>query len=698
MSRVRSLVFAGCFAAAAVYAEQRAEPVSRITSANINGASSAPIPPSSAAASPGAPASPLGSIPKAATAPGDSGFTPTWETQKHARTFLLGIPAPRGQIVDRNGEALAQTRVSYNLGISFPTPLTFTDDQALRFAQQEVLRARAIIGRPISLTQDQVLKHYKNRGIVPMIIAQDLKQPELEAFNREKPGNLTLQPLYLRFYPNGPLACHIVGYTGREGKLAEKPMENNDLLWPNAKGAEGLEETFDQQLQGKIGQLNMSFDATGKKASEQISIPPQPGYNVITTLDLNIQRLCEEAMAKAGKRGAIVILDPNTGDVLAMASWPSYNPNLFIPNISQEAYDTLNNDPDKPLYPRAFRATYPPGSTFKVVVGLAALDSGKISADDEFSCPGSMEIGNLTFRNWQKKDSGSMNFVGALMRSCDTWFYQVGIKIGARPIYEYAQQVGLGAKTGIPLNSEAEGRIPSDDYMLRVHRRKMGSGDLANFSIGQGDVEVTPLQLAQAMGAVGMQGGLRQTRLVQQVQSIDGQIVTAYDVRIKNQLPIDKETMSNIRRGMIDVVTGGGGTAHQARLDNVEVAGKTGTAQWGPKNKERTAAWFAGFVPADNPRYAFAVVCEGDAGQTEFHGGTIAAPIVGKVMRELFKGEKPQKKHKKSDEEDTSSDNGDNSDDADATPHHRVREDAPPTPRPAPPKPANVPFWKKWFQ
>ena len=174
--------------------------------------------------------------PKAALAPGDAGFTPTWETQKHARTYLLGIPAPRGQIVDRNGEPLAQTRVSYNLAMSFPTPLNFSDQEVIRFAQQQVMRARSITGRPISLTQEQVLKHYKNRGIVPMQIAQDLKPPELEAFHHDHSEYLTLFPVYQRFYPNGPLAAHIVGYTGHEGRLRDGPIENNELLWPNAEG------------------------------------------------------------------------------------------------------------------------------------------------------------------------------------------------------------------------------------------------------------------------------------------------------------------------------------------------------------------------------------------------------------------------------------------------------------------------------
>jgi penicillin-binding protein 2 len=619
-----------------------------------------PIPRAQAVASTGASSSvPLPSAPapaKPGLTQGDTGFTPTWETQKHAQTFLLGIPAPRGQIVDRNGNPLAQTRVSYNLAIAFPTPLTFSEAEVLAFTQKQILVARGITGRMISLPQELVLKHYKNRGIVPLVITQDLKQSETESFNRARPDSLVLLPVYQRTYPNDSLAGHIIGYAGRAGRIADGVIQNNELLWPNAEGREGLEQTFDDQLQGKIGQYNISFDATGKKASEQISIPPQPGYNVVTTLDLPLQRLCEQVLEKGVKRGALVIIDPNNGDILAMASWPSINPNAFIPNISTEAFKALQDDPQIPLLPRAYRSAYPPGSTFKVAVALAALQEGVITTDDEFSCPSALEIGHMTFRNWKHTDSGSLNFADALTQSCDTWFYQVGIKTGAKKMGDWAVRLGFGARTGIPLGSEADGRIPTDEFMRKVHGRKMLDGDLANFSIGQGDVLVTPLQMAQAMATIGNGGTFYQTRLVKQVQSIDGQIVTAYSVRAREQLDINPKILKEIKRAMVAAVSSRMGTAGRASVPGVKVAGKTGTAQWGPKNKERTAAWFAGFAPADKPKYAFAAIYESDVSNAQVHGGTVAAPLVGKVLREVFKGEpkedKKKKKKKAEEEED----------------------------------------------
>src|SRR5205085_1390656 len=224
----------------------------------------------------------------------------------------------------------------------------------------------------------------------------------------------------------------------------------------------------------------------------------------------------------------------------------------------------------------------------------------------------------------------------ALAESCDTWFYQVGIRSGAGPIIDWAVKLGFGTKCGIPLRGEVEGRVPNDEYMKATHGRKLLNGDIANISIGQGDILVTPLQMAQAVAVVANGGTLYQTRLVQQVQTVDNDIVSAYQVRAKRTLNLSPETLDQVRTGMIDVVNGSGGTAHQASLDSVEVAGKTGTAQWGPKNKERTAAWFTGFLPADEPQFAFAAVYEGEVG-SKVHGGSAAAPMIADVFKQLYK-------------------------------------------------------------
>nr|MBA2586750.1 penicillin-binding protein 2 [Chthoniobacterales bacterium] len=574
--------------------------------------------------------------PEGTASPVEEAIIPTYETQKLARAYVLDIPAPRGEITDRNGVPLAQNKLSYNLAIVFPTPLEFSDAQALSYARERIQLAEKRLTRSLTISDELILRHYHNRGILPLEIAQNLTETQRDELKEKLPKELMLRPIYIRTYPNGKTAGQIIGYSGKTGRNPDGVIDNHEVLWPETEGREGLEQTFNAMLTGQHGQYKITFDKDGRKTSEKIVTPPVPGYTVVTTIDLRLQEMAEKALEAKAKKGAIVILDPNNGDVLAMASWPSYNPNVFIPNISAEKFKTLQDDPDIPLLPRAFRSSYPPGSTFKVAVGMAALESGAVTASDEFQCVPALQVGNVTFHNWKKTDRGALNFVQALTESCDTWFYQVGIKTGAEPILTWAQKLGFGTKSGIPLRGEVDGRLPNDQYMKSTHGRKLLNGDIANLSIGQGDTQVTPLQMAQAMGVIANGGTFYQTRLVQQVQAIDNQIVTAYPVREKRTLDASRSTLEQIHVGMVDVVNSPAGTAHQASLETVEVAGKTGTAQWGPKSKEKTAAWFAGFLPSAKPQYAFAALYEGDVG-SKVHGGSSAGPMIAKIFKEVYK-------------------------------------------------------------
>ena len=585
---------------------------------------------------------------------------PTWNTREDARTLYFNIPAPRGQITDRNGLPLAQSRWGYHLDLNFPVGDEMNDSQVVAFVKQQLVTAQSTLRRPLEITTADVLDHYHNRRMLPMDIATYLTPEEVETV-RAKLANepsLSLRQVYLRFYPNGSSAAHIIGYSGKTGAQAHGPLQPNELLWPDLEGREGLEKTFNEQLTGRPGVLNMTFDGKGNKTSERVVQPPVPGNNVVTTLDLDLQKLCEQTLAKAGRRGAIVFMDPPTGDVLAMASWPSFDPNEFVPSISEANFNKINNDPNIPLIPRAFRASYPAGSTFKIIVGTAALNSKTIAKDDEFTGPSSMYIGNVLFHNWKKTDAGDLNFVQALAQSCDTWFYQVGIKTGPEKIIDYARRFGLGRKTGLPLRDEMAGVVPDSEYMKAHHKRKFYDGDTANLSIGQGDLEVTPIQMCQAMATLANGGTLHQTRLVEQVQTLDNAVASAYAVRARSDVGISDDVFATVKKGMQMVVDHG--TAAQARVPGVDVGGKTGTAQWGAgredKSKSRTAWWFVGFAPVDKPQYAFASLVEGDAGDTR-HSSETAVPLIGKVLREIYKKNKPEhhkKKHSDDDDNDDS--------------------------------------------
>ena len=581
-------------------------------------------------------------------APVDENPKPTWETQKQARTFQLGIPAPRGQITDRNGYPLAQNRLSYNLALQFPTPLDWSDAKVLAFARQHITFAKGFLGRNIGISDQAILVHYHNRGVLPLILIEDLHPEELAAARRGLTSALVLQQAYARIYPNGELASHIIGYTGKEAPLSIRPIENKDLIFPESQGREGIEKAFDYQLKGRPGSLHATYDGEGNKTSERIAQPPVPGDNVITTLDQNLQRICEKVLSENCKRGAIVIIDPWSGEILALASWPQYNPNHFVPVINPEIYRQLSQDPADPLLPRAFRSAYPPGSTFKTIVGLSGFQSGKLTAKDIFSGPTAIDIGNVTFHNWKKFDAGRLNFVEALTQSCNTWFIQAGLKIGATNIIDWTKRLGFGRKTGIPLHAESKGNIPDEE------KRKLLKGDVANMSIGQGVLEITPLQMAQAYGVIASGGQFHQTRLVKQIQGLDNKVVAAYPDRLRDDLQIKPEDLETLRKALIAVTEDGQGTAHLAQVKGTTIAGKTGTAQWGGggnKDKQRTAAWFAGFIPADHPQYAFAALYEGEPGDNSIHGGSHAAPLIGKVFKEVYGSKDAGKSDEKSSDE-----------------------------------------------
>jgi penicillin-binding protein 2 len=584
-------------------------------------------------------------------------LVPSWETQRQAATYALAIPAPRGQITDRNGVPMAQTRVSYNLSVVFPTPFAFTDRQVIDFVNHAVASAQGLTSRTIGFSQEAAVQHYRNRGVISFDIATDLPENEVAKLQGKLPPNLTLRAMYVRIYPQGSVAGQVVGYTGRTSRESTRVLQNNEPLWPESEGREGLEQTFDDQLRGKPGILNLTFDKEGNKTGERIAVPPEPGYNLVTTIDINVQRLAEKILQKRAKRGAIVVIDPNTGEVLALASWPTINPNDFVPSISEEKFKKIESDPNIPMLPRAYRSAYPAGSTFKVFVGVAGFESRTINPTDEFGCPAALEVGNLVFRNWRKSDGGDLNFRQALTQSCNTWFYQVGQKIGARTLVNWAQRLGLGTRTGILLNGEAEGRIPTDSYMLQTYHRRILAGDLANLSIGQGDILISPLQMAQAMATIANGGILYQTRIARQVQTLNNEVVYVYSPRAKDILKLGPVTLEELRQAMMSVVSSANGTGGAAELKNVKVAGKTGTAQWGPKKKERTAAWFAGFAPADAPKYAFAALYESAPGE-QVHGGTAAAPMIGDLLKEIFKAEPPAKTSSHQDESDQMDEDG----------------------------------------
>jgi penicillin-binding protein 2 len=562
----------------------------------------------------------------------------TLSTQKEARTMRLSIPAPRGLIVDRNGVVLAQNRVVFFLALNFPFMSDATPAKILAFAKEKIYAANQILGKKWSIPDDKLLSHYENRRWLPLVFSiEDNISVELSHEDQKKlkplleTGALLLQPAYIRFYPKEDTACHMLGWTGKTRKLPEGPIMDGDPLFEEMEGRQGLELSFDAALKGTPGEINLLFDADGHLLADEVLRRPTPGRTVVTTLDYNLQRHAENALKKHARNGgAMVIMDIRNGNILAMASNPGFNPNEFVFGIRDSRWAELNQDLRAPLLGRAFSSEYPPASTFKLVTALGALESGKVTPSTSYYCGTSLLVGDRYFHNHTKNDEGEMNVITAIKRSCNTWFYQAALDTGADPITNMALRLGFSERVGLPIKGEGKGYVPTNaDH-------KILGGEIANISIGQGTVLATPLQVCQCMAAIGDGVVMRQPLLVKQVQTIGEIIVDAYEPKIRRQVNLNPIAREAVVKGMVAVVSGDGGTGRAAGIKQVQIAGKTGTAQWKPA-KEQNLAWFTGFLPASQPVLSYSVLYEGRPGE-RVSGGGIAAPIVNEVFTKYYEG------------------------------------------------------------
>jgi penicillin-binding protein 2 len=568
---------------------------------------------------------------------------PVSETNdRNARTLFLTIPAPRGQIVDRNGNPLAQCRMAYFLGIQFTLGAGASDSEVLQFAKERMPFINKHLPDGWTIEDQDILAHYKNRRWMPLLAGRPIPTEPTEDARKALPLGVVMIPCYLRWYPNGTTASHLLGEMGRTGGMPTGPIQNGDQLWPFTEGKSGLEKRFEAQLAGTPGKVNIVFSATGEKVSEEIVERPKPGRTIVTSLDLDMQKLVERVLRDRTRRGAMVVMDIQTGDILAMASNPGYDPNLYAFGIRDTDFQALLKNKDNPLLNRAINAKYPPASSFKPMTAFAALESGKVDGSTYFDCTGGMKIGNIWKANWHSADEGPMNVVDAMKRSCNTWFYKAAIEAGATAVTSMAVRFGLGEKTGLCL-PELAGTVPTPEWWRSKHKgANMTHGDLANVAIGQGDVEVTPLQDCAMMAGIGRGTSVPGSRLVQQVQDIDGSITEFFAPEVRKELGLDQENLRLVREGMRAVVEEPDGTGKAASNPYVDVAGKTGTCQWRLDDDGDWIhmAWFAGYIPAKDPQYAYAAIYEGDPGEGSISGGKKVAPLVGDVFDEVYKRKK----------------------------------------------------------
>lgn len=557
--------------------------------------------------------------------------------RRDARTITQKIPAPRGAITDRYGEPLAINQVAYQVALQYRQFENADRDFVIRWARPKIEALQVLVKEVTPKTDEELYDHYRHRRWLPLLLTGQLDEKTARELQSKLPVGLILHPVYRRYYPHQDLAAHILGYTGLAGKLPTGPINQLEPLWEESEGRAGLEKLFDTDLTGDPGVKKLLFDENGNKLLEEQTKRPRPGGTLVTTLDLKWQKLAEETLKKGCRRGAFVVLDVITGEVLVMASRPSFDLNGFIPGIREADFKALQEDPSTPLYGRAFQSAYPPASSFKPIVALAALQNKTVTETSTIYCPAALNIGNAVMKNWSTTPEGSIDVKRAIARSCNTWFYQVGIEVGPHAFLNIARRLGFGERTGLPLIGETQGLVPTDEYMLRVHKRRMLNGDTANLSIGQGSLLASPLQVAQAMAGIANGGALPKLQMIRQVQDVRGSVVSSPAPERRNWIGLDEETLRVVREGMSDVVNGGGGTGRSAGLSFTKLCGKTGTAQWGDPRKKQRLAWFAGFLPLENPRYSFAVLYEGRPGET-VSGGRMAAPMVKRFF-EGIKGD-----------------------------------------------------------
>lgn len=575
------------------------------------------------------------------------------------------IPAVRGEIRDCNGIPLVQNRASYEVDFYLPEMVKAFKRRAKEMRQQvpknpylgtnkygmaekreeeDIIKIvnTAVVPRlqELDLAKDfnakRLQKHFRTNDQIPFTYIEDIDFPTIAKFSEHDVGlpgvDISIKPV--RQYLYGALAAHLLGYVGKPHDIDSQPdARDYNFYQADVEGKSQVEQAMNQYLRGMPGVRVMQRNVKGVIDSEVRVDQPKPGDNVYLTIDARIQFIAEEALRAVG-RGAAVVIDPNNGNILAMASVPSYDPNTFIPSISTKDWDALNDNEADPLVNRAVSA-FPPGSTFKIITAFAGLKKG--IGHSSFTCTGGVTYGNRTMHCWIAEKGGGHGTIGlseALKVSCDSFFYQYGNAAGIDLIDQVAGQLGFGQPSGIEITNEAPGNIPSTNEA----GEKLGQAQTANVSIGQGAVLASPLQMAMAYATVANGGTCYYPRLVDRVLTPDGKpvldaegkpVIPGPRVRSDLRSEFSRDQIEIVRRGLWKVVNEPGGTGGAARLKAIAVAGKTGTAQaWRNKTKD-TIAWFCCFAPYDKPRYALCVMVNGGA-----HGGGVAAPIATRIIEE----------------------------------------------------------------
>ncbi len=595
------------------------------------------------------------------------------ENQKAQAFRTVRIPAVRGKIQDRHGATLAENRPSYNVSLyldelrgqfkeewarSRPKGKTTRAERAVMEAEARyrvvsnlVFHLGGTLQQPVALDRGQFLKHYTDQLALPLPVLNNLNAVQIARMQEQarNPAGVDLDIQPVRTYPHGPTAAHIIGVLMRDDSSAVDEDAFFNFRLPDYKGVIGIEGGFDQKLRGRAGVKNVLVNNLGYRQSENIWEPSEPGHNVVLTLDLEIQRAAERALhsAMAVTRGAVVVMDCRSGDILAMASSPAYDPAIFIPKLTHEAAEAAKlSDPKlRPQINRATQENYAPGSIFKVVVALAALESGLDPKEKFYNPPDPTNPGHghIMVGRRKIKDTappGEYDFKRALIKSSNTYFITNGLRCGADAIVRIGQRLHLGERTGLPTRQETRGIFPTPISV----RSGWSDGDTANLCIGQGAINVTPVQVAVLTSAIANGGKVLWPRLVDRIEPQDptsGESVIRFPgAQVRDDLGVKPRTLEIIREAMLADVEDPDGTGRFAAVAGLKISAKTGTAQVMDERNQLIdhTTWFASFAPYDNPHYVVVVMVESGSS-----GGGTCAPVAQKIYSAIQKKDLPRK-------------------------------------------------------
>jgi penicillin-binding protein 2 len=554
------------------------------------------------------------------------------------RLRFVPVAASRGAIMDRSGKVLVSNRPSFSLAV---VPLEVKDKDGL------LDRLATLLGLDRDELEDRWKKITGRAKYYPVVLASNISRDQVEIIeeNRLRLPGVEVEMKPVREYSGNLLAAHLLGYIG---EISEDEMDkpgNEEYNPGDYVGKNGIERSWEQELHGVDGGRQLEVDARGRVLRTVSESRPTVGNSVVLTIDAAVQKQAEKAFGE--QAGAAVALDVNSGEVLAFVSNPSFDPALFSGKLPADVWKSYLDDKRHPLENKALTGQYPPGSTFKVITALAGLEDGLISDATSVNCSGSYQLGNATFKCWNKRGHGATSLKKSLRESCDVYYYQLGERLGVDRIAKTAQKFLLGAPLGIGLNNEKPGMIPTAEWKQKRFGKRWYQGETLSVAIGQSFVLMTPIQLASMIATVANEGTVYRPFLVKRIVDTDGKPLKEFKPEIIGRTGISADKFRLVKQGLFAVVNEPGGTGGTARLYDVKVAGKTGTSQvvklrdskQGIPYQFRDHALFVAFAPFDKPEIAVAVVVEHGE-----HGGSAAASIAGKILRAYFDGKKPVQK------------------------------------------------------